>query len=1139
MMLSAFIVLSVYIVSGTAHSAPGENSLPARAKIPALRGWDSQNRQIQTATANRADNKNQQSQSAIINTADSQTATANRADSKNQQSQSAIINTADSQTATANRADNKNQQSQSAIINTADSQTATTNSSGKDQLIAKLQRLIKTLPSNHKALKPLRLRLAHILALRVEELFIQAEKENCLPCAKKASQLAKQSSLIHTEISSFLKARHPLLYTESLFQQAYLQRLAGKRRKSLQSLQQITQQNKISAPLKAKALMGIGEIYFEMYDYKKSLEASNKLLQIPNAPYKTKALYQKIWSLFNLSQYERAVDELEAFLKSDLSAMAKNAEERYLRQKLESELIVLYSPAQVTSERLTFLRHFSKTNESANSLAEKNKRIFDLAQSLSALGRRRESNQAGYFYLSKVQTPKEKIQALLLMTENDLNLNPANSLHTAGPKLKRTFSLLESMEKPEKLKKEARRKAKMLFQLLAPQTASFSEKQKRSLLALQSQYSSLWPEDGCELSRSAFLAKDLKQYGLAQELFQKAVLTSQHTGQATEKAGEKINPDQPSLTEKMKENICFLQMEMAERTQDKARRRKAYNFYIQHGTREDLTFRARYQNSYLDYESKEYEKAAKNFKELALYHPGNKNQEPDLNELRLKAGHLSLSSLEHLSQWEELAQTAGLFIKEFPKNRKEFAPIRNRALLNRIKRLLLGKDFSRRPVESSQDKDILKAWALLRDISLKEAGKETVFSYHFNRLLLAKELLKFEEMDKSFQALLSGPPLDKEDKKIVLTWKLWLAELRFDFKEVLRIMKILQDQEEDSEERLLRLARLAEMAGDSSSAYYVNLIEKFPQSPTALTALLSLIEKSPSAKSKMRFLKTYSFLFKKQPERLTYLVLKIDEGRLDEKFMESFANLDFMKNSPLTHFLRKKQLVESFERELSAVQNLILPEKAGEQKLNRAIKAYNNKIQKLSEKAEKALQTRDGITRFFIISHWERQIARFYKSIMELPLPEGLNEGEKEKYTKLLQNRMEPYRRRLSQLEKERKTLQSQNLLVDYKKNLPRDSVFYGPLKWELQKALSIFQKNNKKEIQKLLTAMDTQSKEERAWEPGEDQTQQFYKALKKNPFDYNSLVRLLQTEKIKNNKLLSSYLANRIKELKKQRINL
>ena len=78
-------------------------------------------------------------------------------------------------------------------------------------------------------------------------------------------------------------------------------------------------------------------------------------------------------------------------------------------------------------------------------------------------------------------------------------------------------------------------------------------------------------------------------------------------------------------------------------------------------------------------------------------------------------------------------------------------------------------------------------------------------------------------MDQSIQALLSDKNLKKEDQKMVLTWKLWLAELRFDFKEVLRVVKILQP-EEQSEEQVLRLARLAELAGKNPIPYYKTFV---------------------------------------------------------------------------------------------------------------------------------------------------------------------------------------------------------------------------------------------------------------------------------------------------------------------------
>ena len=135
-------------------------------------------------------------------------------------------------------------------------------------------------------------------------------------------------------------------------------------------------------------------------------------------------------------------------------------------------------------------------------------------------------------------------------------------------------------------------------------------------------------------------------------------------------------------------------------------------------------------------------KAAELFKTLALYKAKNKNLK-QLQELRLKSAHLSLSSLDQLAdREEELAHRTGLFMEEFSQNRKEFVRIYHSALLNTVKKLVSNKDFSNRPVRASSDEQILKAWETLQLLSLQEATKEETLTYQFNRLSSCKRIVK-------------------------------------------------------------------------------------------------------------------------------------------------------------------------------------------------------------------------------------------------------------------------------------------------------------------------------------------------------------------------------------------------------------
>ena len=991
---------------------------------------------------------------------------------------------------------------------------AKANSSGKEYLVKKLDYLNKTLPPGDKAEKALNLRLAHALSLIAEENFIKHEKEKCSDCLKTAQQTARRSLAVYKQLDSVL-LKQPLLHTTALFKQAYLERFLGNKMQSLFQLKRVAKKGNIPELLTTRAWYNMAEIYFELYRYDSALSAFNQVLKVKSSPWEFKAVYRKIWSLFNLSRYQESIEELMAFLKSDLYAGAK-PEDQNLKRKLENELVTLYSYSQISDQNLDFLYHFNKQNPAKNSLSAKNQRFFDLAQDLNRIGRLKESNQVWQAYLSKTAEPEERLLAYSFILNNDTVLNYPNKLEVTGRKIEKIIAL---QKKTPKYKEEISLKIQNFFSQIALKKLN-SNKRKEYLLSLYQKYNAVYPANRDTLLAEANLAESLKQYTLAGSLFRQI-------------SARMKNPEQ----KKLKEQLSVRQMELAELAKNDDTRSKAYRFYIKHGIKADLVFKAKYQIAYMAYSSKELKKARKLFDELVLPQEQFKNNK-SIQDLRLKSAHLLLAVLNQAGDQEELLiNKAGLFMERFPEKRKEFAEIYNSAVLNTVKGLVSDKDFSRRPSQASQDKNILKAWELLNKFSIKDAGKEKLSAYYVDKLLLAKELLKFEQMDQSLKFLLSNKNLSKEDRKIALTWKLWLAELRFDFKEVLRIVKVL-DPSNQSEDNLLRLARLSELAGDDPIPYYKTFIKRFPNSSFSPAVLAGLIEKSSSEKEKKEFLKKHSAFYKQDANKLTYLILKVDRGLLDSEFIAHFTSLPFMRNTFLDSFEKRRQVIESFKKALRTISAYSLPSGLSSSRLNFKLKKWTRAVEDLQKTAKALLKTQDWTSRVFIVSHWKKELERFYNSVISLPVPKALTEKEQKEYKSLLLSQMQIYEGQVKQLEKELGDLWSQNFLNDYYIGLGRDFVFYPLLSWELDHLEKLAEGQPKEQIQILLSSLshklEGKKTKKKTAQTERSEVNNLYKILQKNPFDKKSLTELLSLEK--NNEALSFYLANRIEELKQKK---
>ena len=985
--------------------------------------------------------------------------------------------------------------------------------SNKEYLVEKLDYINqKTLSKNHKAKKALNLRLAHVLSLIAEENFIKYEKEKCSDCLKTAQTVAKRSLSIYQQLDSVL-LKHPLLHTTALFKQAYLERFLGNKTRSLSLLKRVVKKKLVPEIFITRAWYNIGEIYFERYNYKQALSAFSQVLKV-KSNWSFKATYRKIWSLFNLSRYQESIQELIAFLNSDLYSQARLEDQKF-KQKLEDELVVLYSYSKITGQNLDFLYHFNKQNPVKNTNIERNQRFFDLAKALNRIGRLKESNRVWRVYLSKTQDLEKRLLAYSLILDNDLTLSYADKLNSVGKTIEEIFLL---QKKTDKYKESLSLKIQKFFEQVGSKNSLRSKKNKEYLLALYQQYNSIYPARLKVLLATADLAEKLEQYALAGSLFRKSV-------------AHITKPEQ----KKLKENISVRQMELAELTKDEKIRLTAYNFYIENGSKDSLIFQAKYQIAYMAYSRKEFERAGVLFYQLALAEI--KAKDSATQGLQLKSAHLSLSALDQQGNQEErLMDQAGVFMKRFSKNRREFAVIYNSAVLNTVKKLVSDKDFSHRPVKASSDKKILKAWSVLNRFSVKDAVSKKLSIYYLNKLLLAKELLKYEQMDQSFKPLLSNKNLSQEDRKVVLTWKLWLAELMFDFKEVLRIVKILNPANQ-SEEQLLRLARLSELAGSDSAPYYKTFIKNFPNSKFSPAVLTSLIQKTVEEKEKKALLKKYFLLYKKDVNQLAYLILKLDKGRLDSSFIAFFTKQPFMKNTFLDLFEKRRGTIETFEKVLKKISVYSLPTRTSSSRLNFKLRKWTQAVNEQQKETNVFLKTQDWTSRVFIVSSWKKELERFYNSVMNLPLPKGLTEEEQKEYKTLLASQMQIYEGQIKQLEAELKKLWSQDFASDYRAGLEQDKIFYSPLKWELSKLDTLAEGELKIQVQTLLLSLTRklkeQQKETKVSQIDIELANSLYKTLQKNPFDKKSLLELLNLEKKRNNEALSFYLANRIEDLK------
>ncbi len=1004
----------------------------------------------------------------------------------------------------------------------------TKNEISRDYLIRKLENLYKTLDARDFAKKPITLRLSHMLSLRAEDRLSRQDDKTCKNCLYLGTKDARRSLSLYRKIGFSIKDKHPVLYSQSLFQMAYLHRLMGENSKFISYLKKIINLN-VRDSFVVRAYFNLGEVYFESYKYYLSLKAFNEVLKRGDTAWAFRSYYRKIWSLYNLSYYDQSINVLEKFLKSYLYKEGVRTEvENSLKKKLQKELIVLYSRSQVTNKQVHFLYNFDKDEKQENTMEARGQRLFDLAKDLNRIGRVKPSNKVWNIYLNKDPSRLNQMKAYISMIDNYFVMHGKGWILESGQIVEKLFALQEknggcSGEICENLYKQQKRYMKELHR-----QSERNKKLKPYLFSLYGKYNAFYSNEFDMLVKYAFLSGELKKYGLSQDLFQKSVKVLQA------KLKKSSKPKEIKNIKKDLEQVSVLQMEMAELSGDKGRRYQSYDFYLKHGTNEKIIYQTKYQQAYLVYEDKEYEHASKLFRSLALLKV--KKSDKKIESLALKSAHLALSSLNFLNNKDTLmAEWSGLFQKRFPNN-KEFIRINHTAIFNMVKNLLSGQDNSSYPLTPSSDKNVLKAWKVLNSVAVFYLGKKEKIKYYMNKLILAKELLKLKEMDEIISELMKIK-LPKQDYKVVLTWKLWLAESRFNFAEALRLVKILKPKE-TSEQHYLRLAYLAELANEDYISYYETYIKKYPTSNKVFNIVKHIIDKSPE-RDKKTFLKKYVSYFEEKSDDLSYLVLELDRKELNIPFLKFFSSLPFMKDSLINKFLDRKFFIESFDKNYQKVQKFSLASFPSDRHLARSIRTYKGLIDGLEKEAEKSVKMKDWLSQVVAFSRVHNELVRFYESILKLPMPKGLTSEEKVKYTKLMESQMIPYKVRANKLKEEIDKLMAQGFIDKYMEVAKNEKVSHGFLRWEMDQLNSVItNKNQKSKIVNLLnlTKTSSQKRSPMVSQISDKVMKDIYANLKYKPFDKKYLNKFLKLERSKNNETMSYYLMNRIEKISKSK---
>jgi hypothetical protein len=235
----------------------------------------------------------------------------------------------------------------------------------------------------------------------------------------------------------------------------------------------------------------------------------------------------------------------------------------------------------------------------------------------------------------------------------------------------------------------------------------------------------------------------------------------------------------------------------------------AYNHYLDLNPKGERASEVRYQRARVDYDKNRHDKAAEEFRSIALVNSG----DPDT---RKKAADLALDALLLAKQEGRIESWALEFAQAFPKARVEYLNIARRAVLSEV--AVISND------QKSSDSELKRAAQRLSKLNLDGTTQDERTLISKNHMVLTVRTRDLEETNRATDRLLAIKGLSAADRELALEKKVWVAEMRLEFDKAYRFTQEMRMPTTAEADRHLRLAYLAELAGRNPTRHYNDVL---------------------------------------------------------------------------------------------------------------------------------------------------------------------------------------------------------------------------------------------------------------------------------------------------------------------------
>ncbi len=711
----------------------------------------------------------------------------------------------------------------------------------------------------------------------------------------------------------------------------------------------------------AEAQFSLAEIYFKQRNFASAKTYYGQALSNSQFNRRGLASFRQAWCQYNVGDVAAAVNGLEKIL-NDPKLLTRGGENLVnVDQDFKSE---------VAKDYTVFMAHSSQISMSAiqkvYKLSPEKIRIENvsfLAKELERLGQIEQAQQAWELVVAETADPQIRMEGLVYLAGLQMKGSQKDKIL---PYLKRAFRNWTSLQscKDQRVCDELKKRIRTL---VFDWNRTEKKNPSQSLLEAYEGYFSVEKTDreGFELASQA--AIQAKEYAKAWDWNQQAY------GLAEE-------PEQ-------QETLLLRRIEIAELAKSATLLTEAQNAYLEKSPKKTKSTEIRYQMAQQAYDNKDYSQAADQFKAIAS-HPAT------AGKLKVQAAEMALDSLVLTKNDQKIESWANEFAQIFPSQRSRFMKLAGTSVLSQTASM------------ATMGTDSLAAWNTLSRFDVATADAEKKKTFFKNKVILARKLKKFNEMDVALRSFLAMNNLSLEETKFGLENKVWLSELQLNFDSAFKAYQKLKTG------NWLEMARMADLAEQPSAQYYYNYLKKADDKELAFSICVKLVKEAqgigPRQKPCVPFLTS-------NKNFMAGLIMQIYSGKKTSKQLAKMLKSYGLETTPAAKVLEREFLISEAEKKVTKLTNHKLDGRTS--RVARSLQKRMGLITSFEQTIAKATQTQDWLTQTMFLSELQKQYKRFYDELLGLPTPTDLTAEEQQQYVTLLGQQAAPYKEKADQIQ--------------------------------------------------------------------------------------------------------------------------